>query len=310
MMEQPQIQPLFNQQTEVKSLFERRVKPSRLEFEAKMILQRLFEHDQSMGANVCEISGMPGSAKSAVMLSFVNYTILHHPNEKIFWSSAYGAPIDAFKLGRGKFRILVKEGSDVYFYDRINDCEVELDVIRFTDFDDCYKKCKPGICNVVFFGQPRTIWMEWIEYIKSRPGWHHVYVDEFSEVCPGDVKGKLFHRIAKFANYVVGQLRKCNCNLFYNSQSYGDISYRVRRKLTIRIFMPGAKADRKTRITQKAIDNLQRSREYGNQAYLDYGGVFGKTQFTDIFEPIAGVSVDARRRGMTTVLMEGEADEE
>lgn len=50
-------------------------------------------------------------------------------------------------------------------------------------------------------------------------------------------------------------------------------------------YLPGARASRHGRVTQKAIDNLDLNRKEGNEAYLEFSGRFGKLRFKDIFPP-------------------------
>ena len=61
----------------------------------------------------------------------------------------------------------------------------------------------------------------------------------------------------------------------------------------IKIFLPGAKADKNTRVRQTAIDNLIRDDKYGNHAYLEMGGEFGTTIFSDIFTPKPEFHIEA-----------------
>jgi len=59
----------------------------------------------------------------------------------------------------------------------------------------------------------------------------------------------------------------------------------------------GARTDNVSRITQKAIDNLEDDPVNGNEAYIEYSGKFGKTRFKDIYKPIPGMQWEARVDG-------------
>ena len=83
-------------------------------------------------------------------------------------------------------------------------------------------------------------------------------------------------------------------NLHCNSQSLPDIDHRVRSKIMVRVFLPGARAGKDSRITQPAIDNLDEDPKHGNEAYLSFGGKFGKIRFKDIYKPIPGMQWEAR----------------
>jgi len=271
---------------------------SRLEIEGRNILRRIHEHDEDSGGILAEITGMPGSGKTSVMLGFVNYTIKFHKNEKIFWSNAFDTPMQFMKLGEEKWKVLIEEGSNVTFHDRIDGGkEIDFPFEYFKDFEDLYRKAPSGVCNAVFF-KDRLRWMDFIEFIRSKHGWHHVYIDEFGEICPANQQGKIWKKIDYFCIHVIGQIRKCCMNVIYNTQSIADIDYRARRKLMCKVFLPGAKRDGVTRVTQRAIDGLRRDPIHGNYAYLDAMGVFGAVQFSEIYKPIPGLSIEARRDSM------------
>jgi hypothetical protein len=135
--------------------------------------------------------------------------------------------------------------------------------------------------------------MEYIFYLRSKYEWSHVFFDEFGEVCPSDRAGELWKRIRKFSEDIK-EVRKCNKNVHTNTQTTTDIDYRVRRKLMIRIFLPGARTDGKTRVYQKAVDKLIKDPVNGNMAYLEWDGRFGITRFRDIFKPLPSRSWEAR----------------
>jgi len=267
---------------------------SRQEIEGRKILYSIHEHDTDSGGYFIEITGMPGSGKTSAMLSLANYTLNHHPTEKVFWSNSYGTPLQFFKIGEGKWKILVQEGSGIKFFDRVTRKEVtNLDITYFKDFEDLYFKSEGGKLNAVFFAD-RTMWMDFIKFLRSIYGWHHIYIDEMGEVIPNSSSGKLYRKIGDFSIKVVGEIRKCNLNVIYNTQSIADLDYRPRRKLQLKVFLPGAKVDGVTRIKQTAIDSLRRDKINGNYAYVDAMGVFGVVRFRDIYKPSNGVSLEAR----------------
>jgi len=271
---------------------------SRVEEVGKQLSQRILEHNDEFGGVYVEVTGAQGSGKTSVMLSWMEYLMKHYPKDKVFWGSSYDAPLQFVKLVEkdsdfNKIHIMVKEGSNVVFRDRRRKGErLDLNVTYFTDFEDLYKKAIPGKCNAVFIGD-RLKWMDFIHYLRSIYEWKHVFIDEFGEVAPSDQKGRMWKKIKDFSE-TVKEIRKCDINLFTNSQTATDIDYRVRRKIMVKTFLPGALRDPTSRVTQKAIDNLRRDPINGNFAFLDAGGLFGRVQFKRIFKPKQDFSWEAK----------------
>jgi len=259
----------------------------------RSIVERMLLEDDEMGGVYTEATGSQGSAKTSVNLAFASDIMKVHPNDKIFWSSTHNAPLQFLKLEDKDWHFMKWTDARVEFRDRERDgLELDLPVTEFGDFNELWSRAKPGKVNAVFFGD-RMIWRKFIGFLRSKYEWSHVFFDEFGEVAPSEQQGDAWREIRKFSEDMK-EVRKCNKNIFTNTQSTTDIDYRVRRKLMIRIFLPGAKADSKTRIYQKAIDNLKKDRIRGNQAYVDYDGSFGVVRFRDIFVPRKGRNWEAR----------------
>jgi len=260
------------------------------------IIQRMLLEDDEMGGVYTEATGSQGSAKTSVNLAFARDIMTVHPEDKIFWSSTYNAPLQFLKLEDKDWHFMKWTDADVDFRDRErNGALLRLPVTMFSDFNELWDRAEPGKVNAVFFGD-REIWRDFVGYLRSKYEWSHVFFDEFGEVAPSEQQGDVWRAIRKFSEDIK-EVRKCNKNIFTNTQSTTDIDYRIRRKLMIRIFLPGAKADSKTRIYQKAIDNLKKDRIRGNQAYVDYDGAFGVVRFRDIFVPKKGRNWEARLGG-------------
>jgi len=255
---------------------------------AQQILGRIHNHDRDQGGVLTETTGAQGSAKTAVNLAFTDYTLKNFPKEKIFWSECYDAPLQIFKLKNiDKIKFFIQKDKKIVFRNRDDHLRhIDLHPIEFTTFSDLYEKAKPGHVNVVFFGD-RLIWMEFIKYLRSIGEWVHIYIEEFSEIAPMFPHADLWHKVKEFAK-TLKDVRKCMMNMHYNSQQVSDIHYECRNKVMIKIFLPGAFKDSHCRVTQLAIDNLERNYKKGNQAYLVQGGEFGKTRFTDIYTPRSG----------------------
>jgi len=273
------------------------------EINARRIMKRIHIHDLDNGGVFSLITGAQGSGKTSVMLSFMDYTIKHHDTEKIFFSNPYNAPFQFVKIGKDRFDIMVKKDSNVTFHDRNQRLKlIHPRVTYFKDFDDLYDKAKPGVCNAVFFGDiykrkdevyNRFSWMDFIHYLRSVGEWCHVYIDELSEIAPQFMAGDIFHKIGRFG-LDLKEIRKSLINCHTNTQAVSDIDPRVRSKVMIRIYLPGARKGEESRITQKAIDNLEEHRELGNKGYLEYSGKFGRTRFEDIFKPDSNLQWEAQ----------------
>jgi len=263
------------------------------EINARRILKRIHVHDPDSGGVMVEITGSQGSGKTSVMLSFMDYTLRNHPTEKIFWSNPYFAPLQFVKIGDGNYHIMVKEGSGVTFHDRNKKLKrIYPKITWFKDYMDCYDKALPGKCNALFFGD-RQEWIDFLHFLRSVGEWTHVYFDEISEIAPAFSGGKTWKRIKDFA-IDLKEVRKCQINVFSNSQSLADIDHRVRTKTMIRVFMPGAREGSESRVKQRAIDNLNEDPVNGNEAYIEQSGKFGLTTFRDIYKPIPGIQWEAR----------------
>lgn len=269
----------------------RPVKASKQRSIGRELVGRIYERDLNKGASFTEVTGAPGAGKTSVMLSFGNY-IIKRKNELVYWSSSFGAPLQFFPLN--KYHILCKTGMDIHFWDRYKNEEIELPHTNFKTFDELYEQSKFGVLNCPFFGD-RTQLMEFIEFLMSKGGWHTILIDEISEIVPSFTSGNMFKRIGYFANHTLGQARKCGITIVCNTQATTDTDHRIRKKLNNRIYLPGARVDKRaSRVFQKAVDNLDENHTRGSQAYICAGGRFGVVRFTDIYTPVKNMSIEAR----------------
>jgi len=258
--------------------------PSKLEIIAAQIRDRIHNHDPDHGGVVLEITGAPGSAKTSTMLSITRKTMKDHPNEKVFFSNTYFAPMQSLRIGMDNHKILVKRGSNVTFHDRDKKLErIYPEITYFSDYDELFESAGRGKINAVFFGD-RSKWRGFLHYLRSVGEWCHVCFDEFGEVAPAHKAGKEYWEIGKFSDDLK-EVRKCMVNVFQNTQSVTDIDFRVRSKIMIYVYLPGARANRSGRVMQSAIDNLDLNHKKGNEAYLEFSGRFGRMRFQDIFPP-------------------------
>lgn len=257
---------------------------SKLEIVATQIRDRIHNHDPDHGGVCLEITGAPGSGKTSAMLSIVRNIMKDHPKEKVFFSNTYFAPMQSLRIGLENHKILVKRGAPVTFHDRDKRLkQIYPEVTYFSDFDELYELAERGKINAVFFGN-RAVWRDYLHYLRSVGEWCHVCFDEFGEVAPAHRAGEEYWNIGRFSDDLK-EVRKCMINVFENTQSVTDIDFRVRSKIMIFAYLPGARANKNGRVTQAAIDNLDLNRKLGNEAYLEFSGRFGKLRFKDIFPP-------------------------
>jgi len=159
----------------------------------------------------------------------MNYTLTHHPEEKVFFSNCLNSPLQFPKIGKGRYCIMVEKDAGIIFCDRDAKLkQVYPDVIVFDGFQDCYDKTPTGTCCAVFF-KDRMMWMGFIHFLRGVGEWVNVFIDELSEISPQFQAGTIFHQIGSFASDLK-ETRKCQINVHCNSQSVSDIDLRVRGK--------------------------------------------------------------------------------
>jgi len=281
---------------------------SRAEIEGSRILNRIHSRDKDHGGVLSEITGAMGGSKTSVLLSFTKHTQLNHPEEKIFWSENYDAPLQIFKMNSDKYQLYVQEGSGVVFRDRDKRLAVvDLGQKYFKDYDELWEMAEPGIANVVFFGD-RHKWMDFVKYLSGIGHWVNVFIDELGDISPSQTGGPLWKQIEDFAKTMKG-VRRCMMNVHTDTQSVVDVDYRVRSKIMMKIYLPGARADKASRVSQRAIDNLVRDPINGNEAFIEYSGIFGKIKFCDIFKPVPGFHYEAHVDESLVVKKEKPEDE-
>lgn len=283
---------------------------SKPEIEGYKILKQLLGQKSDYGGAFCYITGAMGGGKTSAMISWMLYTLKQYPNQKVFFSETYDAPMQSFKIGREYCRFFVKKDSGIIFRD-INDALREVDIghTYFNDFDELWEKSERGKINVVFFDD-RTTWMEFIASLRHRGEWIHIFVDEIGEVVPSNTSGKMHKRIGQFA-ILSKDFRKCRMKIIANTQSIRDMDWRILDKFMYRVFLPGAMSDKKhSRITQRAIDNLEGNDEHGNDAFIDKMGKFGKINFGDIFKPDPRYCIEAHSLNAPEFVILSDEEEE
>lgn len=271
--------------------------PSLQEAKFAAIMFRIKNQVKELGGVFTESTGMQGSGKTAFMLSMCSDNMIKHPDQKNFWRNTYDSPFQFTKLKPGSWEILVEKGADVTFYERLPglpSVDLEAYTKNFSGFEDLYNKATPGKCSAVFF-RDESFWYGFINYLRSVGEWCHVFLDEYGELFPANPSGPLYRMIMD-ASLDLGEVRKCFTNVHATTQVTSDVDYRIRRKIMIYVYFPGALASNKGRVNQKAIDGLRMNHKKGNQIWMELKqSIFGKGKLLEIYEPRDYMDWAARR---------------
>lgn len=259
--------------------------PSRQEANFAYIMNRIHNQDPDMGGVFTEATGMQGSSKTAAMLSFLDHNMQVHPDQRNFWRNTYETPLQFTKLPFDSWEILVEEEHKISFHERSPGLpELDMPYKTFTTFDDLYQKATPGKCSAIFF-KDETFWMNLIHYLGFTGEWNHVFLDEYGELFPFQPRGKLNRKIREAANDL-GEIRKRNINVHGTTHSASEIDWRVRKKIMIYIYFPGAKVVGDGLVQQNAVNKLELNAIKGNEAWIELRQHrFGKGRFTKIYKP-------------------------
>jgi len=262
------------------------------------IMDRIQAQNPDMGGVFLEALGMQGVGKTSVIIAFCEDTILNHPDQKNFFRNPYFAPLQFLKLTpHTKWEIMLEEGSRVTFHDRDDKlAEINIDnkIKYFKDFNELYDKATPGKCTAVFF-EDEVKWYDFIHFLRGVGEWCHIYLDEYGELFPANPSGELYRKIMDAASDLK-EARKCMMNVYATTQVTSDVDYRIRNKIMTIAYLYGSRPVGRSRVTQQAIDALDRDIVKGNQVWLEEGfGKFGRGRFTKIYKPIKGMNWQAHK---------------
>lgn len=295
-------QPLLNKDGEVL------LSSSKEEEEARNIMNEIFEHNEDRGALSTLSMGMPGSCKTAINCAFIDYAIDHYADDKIFWRSSIGAPLQFFKTK--KWHIYVQKDSGIRLFDRhtgkdmtdgfTNDGKLTV----FTDYDDLYNRSKTAVCNAVFFkdihdkelpmDRGNIFWFGFFRYLLHKYAWCHIVFDEYHELIKAGSSGRLWKEIAQHSNDV-SNARKSNVVLHGNCHQTSEVDYRVLANIMVTIQMYGSRAYSHNMVNKKALGNLPKPTEKsGAWAWISTGGRFGKFKVPKVYKNPVGFSVEAQ----------------
>jgi len=281
---------------------------TRAQIEADKFMQRLFDHNEDVGAISSLITGQPGSCKTACLCAMTEHAMMTYPNDKIFWRSALNAPIQIFKLP--KWHIYIQKGSGIRLIDRINGKDVtdkyekNGDLTYFVDVQHLYSICKPGICNGVFFrdlylrgiakDSGKLMWFRFVEELLHKFEWNFVFIDEYQELIKAGSRGELYWEIDRHAD-VVSNARKSNVSLHSDCHQLQEIDYRVKNEYMLLTQMYGSIKDKNSPVSRKALGSIPRPTEKkGADAWISEGGNYGHITFKKVYKLAKGISVEAR----------------
>jgi len=251
------------------------------ERQGKILIDKLLERDYDQGGKFIFISGSQGSGKTSAMLTFLDTVRKRYPEEKIFFSNTFNAPFQFTRLD--EWHLMVQEDSGIKIIDRQTHKKADVPITYFDDYEDCYAKAKPGVCNAVFF-EVRPMFAPFIHYLRSVNEWCSVFVDELSELAPINPSGKQWHYNKAFSDDIK-ECRKSQIFIVANSQARNDIDYRILSKVMCEIYLPGATRSRDSKLKKGCIEGLEENPYLGNHAWIEYNSKFGKIHFATIYKP-------------------------
>lgn len=281
---------------------------SRTALEGRELLNNIFTHNDNIGAKSVLILGQPGSCKTAVSCSFGEYFINHFPNDKIFWRSALNAPIQIFKLP--KWHIYIEKDSGVRLFNRKTKQDITDELKRkrkvtyFKNYNDLYKKAKPGVCNCVFFADKHykgikkdegTVgWFGFIRYLLHSFDWCHVFFDEYQEMVKSGNGEQMWHQIDKHSDDV-STARKSLVGLYANAHQTQEVDYRVLSNFMTTIHMYGARKYKHSMVSKQALGSIKKpSKKIGAEAWISEAGRYGKITFKKVYELPDKYNIEAR----------------
>jgi hypothetical protein len=248
-------QGIYSQYEEVmKENYERTNKTATQVRLGKILFDRLFQRDKNYGGIFAEITGLPGTGKTGVMIDIAKRILkmneINGTDEKVYWRESLGSPMQFLRVGN-KYKIFIEDGAKIKFIDMNNNNEVRLRYETFATLNELEKIADPNKINVVFFKNEEmpdisptsTSWIRFIDFLRSSGGWKTVLIDEYEDIAPNDGKGRQWYINSIFTE-IMKQVRKGCTSVVCNTQSTGDVCWQARTKIMMNIFMGGSHVPR------------------------------------------------------------------
>jgi len=249
----------------------------RLAVEGEKLWNMLFARELDFGGWFTEITGLMGRGKTSLMLEMANKIICEYPNETIFWREAPMSPLQCAKLG-DNFELFVESKTPMGLYEIGEISPVKSDKYKIRYFKgvmQLIKMARPGQLNVVYFKKPST-WIDLMFRLRFNTQFQTLFIDEMEDITPARCRKEdgTYWGNDKFANHLK-ELRKNRINITFNTQSKTDIDWRVRSKIMMHLYLPGARVDDESPIYKTMVQSLATG-----QAVMDLGfSLFGKISF-------------------------------
>lgn len=275
-----------------------------IEEKGEMILEFLLTHKKNPGGSAAEATGAKGSGKTSLFLHIAEIFTKRYPKELLFWRDSIETPLQFVRYP--KWDIFVEEGfkftirdkndggrivdipykmfnslpmisydqqkldSDADFF-KMNQAQIQ---IQNDIFKDLCKDARGGRLSVVFFKRENS-WIDFLRYLRGRPDWQTLFLDEYEDIFPYYNTGDRWRQIEWTKNNLK-QVRKGLVNVWTNTQTRTDVDWRIRKKMDVWIYLFGAVPDNDSPLVRQAVSSIS-----PGQGYLDWGrSQYGKMKFS------------------------------
>ena len=269
-------------------------KLSKADVEGEQLWEKIFNRDLNYGGMLVGVFGIMGSGKTSLLHHISKRIMQENPEELVFWREPINNPLQVINNGVD-FQIFCEKSHPVYAQQLHGKKLVYTDKIKirkFSGFFNLLNMADPSKINVIYLDD-HTRWLKFIERLKIYPGWKSIIMDEMEDICPMRVHGKAWRMNERFANSLK-EIRKCNINLYYNTQNQMDLDYRISSKTMMHIYSYGARKDEHSPVFKGALQNLSLG-----SAWIDFARArFGMIRFPPVKpkQPLYYIVHDQRRK--------------
>jgi len=262
------------------------------------ILTRRMLRNPAVGGYASLCTGPPGTGKTSMLLHEASTFMQRYPEEIIFWRDSPDSVVQYNRIGK-RYQVLVEDGMDISFHNLSEGGPIDIPFKTFNSLYDIINPdtgkglARPGMLTVLYFKEEYT-WIDLLCHLRHCVGWQNVFIDELEDIIPlnpsrrlGEDRNYRMEKNLQFSNDSK-QIRKGLVNLLTNTQSYYEVDWRFRNKLTFLCYLRGSKVDSESRIKQHAVDSLNLG-----DCFIDMEHrIYGKLKFPGypprfpLFEPV------------------------